>query len=130
MNNTGGSFALGQSFQLFSADSYSSDFTTVNVPTLGVSGAHWNWNPANGTLSVVSDVATNPTNITAVVSGGNLNLSWPAGHTGWRLEVQTNTLSVGVANNWFTWPNSTNVNAVSVPINPANPSVFFRLTLP
>jgi autotransporter-associated beta strand protein len=130
VTNLGGSFAIGQSFPLFSADNYNGNFTTVNLPTLGISGAHWNWNAANGTLSVVPDTATNPTNITAVVTGGNLDLSWPPDHLGWRLEVQTNSLSVGIANNWSTWPNSTNVTAVSVPINPANPSVFFRLVYP
>jgi hypothetical protein len=75
-------------------------------------------------------VNTTPTNITAVVNGPNLDLSWPQDHTGWRLEVQTNSLSVGIANNWSTWPGSTTTNAVSVPINPANPAVFLRLVYP
>jgi hypothetical protein len=75
-------------------------------------------------------VATNPTNITMTVSGGNMNLSWPADHLGWRLQVQTNSLATGLNSNWSTWPNSTNVTAVSVPINPANPTVFFRLVYP
>jgi autotransporter-associated beta strand protein len=83
-----------------------------------------------GSLLVPSTVATNPTNIVSVVSGGNLNLSWPADHTGWRLETQTNTLNVGLNTNWSTWPGSATTNAVSVPINPANPTVFFRLVYP
>jgi hypothetical protein len=83
-----------------------------------------------GSLRVANPVATNPTNIVAVVSGSNLNLSWPADHTGWRLETQTNSLSVGISTNWSTWPGSAATNAVSVPISPANPTVFFRLVYP
>jgi hypothetical protein len=37
---------------------------------------------------------------------------------------------VGVNANWFTWPGSANVTSVAVPINPANPAVFFRLVYP
>jgi fibronectin-binding autotransporter adhesin len=127
--NTGGTLALGQSFQLFSAAGYTNNFTSTSLPALGA-GLAWNWNPATGTISVTGGVATNPTNITMTVSGGNMNLSWPADHLGWRLQVQTNSLATGLNSNWSTWPNSTNVTAVSVPINPANPTVFFRLVYP
>ena len=82
-----------------------------------------------GVTGAVS-VNTTPTNITAVVSGTNYNLSWPADHTGWRLLVQTNALSVGLSTNWSTWPGSAATNAVSVPISPANPAVFLRLVYP
>jgi len=82
-------------------------------------------------LVVTSTINTTPTNLVAQVSGTNLNLSWPADHTGWRLQVQTNSLRVGVTtNNWYTWPNSTNVDSVAVPINQLNPTVFFRLVYP
>jgi autotransporter-associated beta strand protein len=129
VNNLGGTFAAGQSFQLFSAAGHSGNFASTNLPPLA-GGLAWNWNPANGTLSVVSGVNTNPTNITATVSGGNLNLSWPADHTGWRLVAQTNALNHGLGTNWVTWPNSTTTNAVSVPINSANPATFFQLVYP
>ena len=71
-----------------------------------------------------------PPELPETVSGGNLSLTWPADHTGWRLEVQTNSLSSGLGTNWVTWPNSTGTNAVSIPVNPTNPSVFFRLVYP
>jgi autotransporter-associated beta strand protein len=119
----------GQSYPLFSATSYIGNFAATSLPALGP-GLTWNWTPANGTLSVVQNIATNPTNLTAVVSGSNLDLSWPASHTGWRLEVQTNSLSVGIATNWSTWPGSAATNAVSIPVNPANPTVFYRLVYP
>jgi autotransporter-associated beta strand protein len=79
---------------------------------------------------LVSAVATNPTNITAVVNGNQYVLSWPASHKGWTLQAQTNSLNVGISSNWATVPDSTATNQISVPINPANGSVFFRLTYP
>lgn len=79
---------------------------------------------------LVSPVATNPTNITAVVVGNQYQLSWPASHKGWSLQAQTNSLSVGLSNNWVTVPGSASVNQINVPINPANGSVFFRLIYP
>ncbi|MGC3956558.1 MAG: hypothetical protein QM813_00855 [Verrucomicrobiota bacterium] len=82
-----------------------------------------------GSLRVQS-IATNPTNITAVVSGGQYDLSWPASHTGWRLQSQTNSLSVGLSGTWFDVTGSTTTNHVIIPINPANGSVFFRLINP
>lgn len=79
---------------------------------------------------LVAPVATNPTNITAVVVGNQYQLSWPASHTGWSLQAQTNSLSTGLSGNWVTVPGSASVNQISVPINPANGSVFFRLIYP
>jgi len=82
-----------------------------------------------GSLRVQS-VASNPTNITAVVSGNQYNLSWPVSHLGWKLQAQTNSLSVGLNTNWVIVGGSTATNQISVPINPANGSVFFRLVSP
>lgn len=127
--NTGSTLSAGQSFPLFSAASYTGNFTATNLPALPA-GLTWNWNPANGTLAVAASVATNPTNITAVVSAGNLNLSWPADHTGWRLQAQTNSPSAGLSTNWSTVPGSTAVNSMSFPIDQSNGSVFFRLVYP
>ena len=35
------------------------------------------------------------------VSGGTLTLTWPDSHRGWILEGQTNSLSVGISNNFY-----------------------------
>jgi autotransporter-associated beta strand protein len=132
VSNLGGTFAAGQSYQLFSAASYTGNFAAMNLPAL--SGLAWNWNPANGTLSVVAGgIATNPTNITATVSEGNLKLSWPADHIGWRLLVQTNNLLAGISSNttdWGTVAGSTDTNQVSIPIDVTKPSEFYRLVYP
>ena len=51
-----------------------------------------------------------------------LTFSWS--ETGFKLQAQTN--SAGLTTNWFDYPNG-GTSPVTVPINPANPSVFFRL---
>ena len=75
-------------------------------------------------------VNQNPTNIVASVSGNQLTLAWPADHTGWQLQVQTNSLSIGLGTNWVQVSGSTSVNQVVVPMNPTNGSVFYRLVYP
>lgn len=61
-------------------------------------------------------------------NGNQMDISWPvtAGH----LEVQTNTLSAGIGNNWVVVPGSSTTNHVVVSADPANGSVFYRLVVP
>jgi hypothetical protein len=73
-------------------------------------------------------VALHPTNITTVLSGNSLTLSWPADHRGWRLQVQTNQSGIGT--NWVTLPGSELVTSTNLPINPAHRAVFYRLIYP
>jgi hypothetical protein len=79
------------------------------------------------TLVVGSGVNPSPTNITSSVSGNQLTLSWPADHTGWTLQVQTNSASVGLSTTWYDVAGSTATNKVIYTINLANPTVFYRL---
>ncbi|HTB83173.1 MAG TPA: hypothetical protein VK742_05920, partial [Candidatus Sulfotelmatobacter sp.] len=83
----------------------------------------------NGVLSIVATVNRAPTNIMASVSGNVLTLTWPLDHTGWYLQVQTNSLSQGLGNNWVDVPNSSTTNSVTININPANGTVFYRMSL-
>jgi hypothetical protein len=78
----------------------------------------------------VLPVSASPTTLDFGLIGGQLRLSWPPDHTGWRLQVQTNSLNVGLGANWLTAPNSTNGNEFSAPISPSNGCVFFRLVYP
>jgi hypothetical protein len=57
-------------------------------------------------------------------------LQWPADRTGWRLQVQTNALNLGLTANWFDVPDATATNQMTLPVNPANPTVFYRLVYP
>ncbi len=130
VTNVGGPLQAGDSFQMFSASSYGGNFAATNLPALG-SGLAWNNSLAvNGTIDVVSLVSLVPTNLVFAVSGTNLTLSWPADHTGWRLQMQTNSLGQGLGTNWVTVTGSTNSNQAIIPIILANPSAFFRLVYP
>ncbi len=79
-------------------------------------------------VSVGNNVNTNPTNITSTVSGSVLSLSWPSDHLGWTL--QTNSVGVTVANQWFPIPGSASVTSTNLTISPSNTNVFFRLVYP
>jgi hypothetical protein len=125
--NLAGALAAGDNFQIFSIAGTGNFTTIAGSPGPGLG---WSFNPANGQLSVVQTVATNPTNILFSVSGGNLNLSWPADHLGWSLQVQTNSLAQGLGANWVTVPNSSAVNSTNFAINPTNGTVFYRLKYP
>jgi hypothetical protein len=83
---------------------------------------------ATNTLVVGPSLAT-PTLVSEVI-GNQLQLSWPPDHLGWRLQIQTNDLSRGISTNWAMVPNSTNVMAANIVINPTNGSVFLRLVYP
>jgi autotransporter-associated beta strand protein len=139
--NLGSALVAGDTFRLFST-AVSGAFTSVSLPTNDpVNNVHYTWTNRLATagtiavLTVAPNINLNPTNLTAVVTnnGATLALSWPADHTGWRLIMQTNSLSVGLnsnTNDWTTVPGSTGFNATNLTINPAVPTVFYRLVYP
>lgn len=63
------------------------------------------------------------------LSNSVTHLTWPTDYIGWRLEMQTNSTG-GLGTNWLTVPGSITTNRVSIPIDPANRSAFFRLGFP
>jgi autotransporter-associated beta strand protein len=77
----------------------------------------------------ISSVNPNPTDISVSSNGSNLTLSWPSDHLGWYLQVQTNSLSTGLGSNWVDVPGSSSETSAAISINPANPAVFYRLSL-
>jgi autotransporter-associated beta strand protein len=81
-------------------------------------------------LANVAAISLNPPPLSCVFSNSLLRLGWPVGHTGWRLEMQTNSLSAGLGTNWVAVPGSSATNQVFIPIHVANDSVFFRLAYP
>jgi hypothetical protein len=136
VTNIGTGLQEGDTFQLFSTN-VSGAFAVTNLPASDlVNNLKYTWTnklAINGTIVVLTAgplVNTTPTNITTSLSGNQLTLSWPADHAGWRLQVQTNSLSTGIGSNWFDVPDSTNVYQVVIPVDPANGTVFFRLIYP
>jgi fibronectin-binding autotransporter adhesin len=120
------------SFHLFNAaGGYSFGFTNI-VPATPGSGLAWDTNTlaTDGILRIMATapvVNPNPTNLVTSVSGTNLTVSWPADHTGWRLQAQTNA---GLSTNWVDVDGSTLTNQILLPIDPANGSVFLRMIYP
>jgi len=70
------------------------------------------------------------TNINHSFNGSTLLLSWPNDHLGWRLEAQTNSLAVGLSQNWVTVPGSTVTNQFQVPVDASSGIVLYRLAFP
>jgi hypothetical protein len=132
INNMGtNKLTAGNSFKLFTAGTYGGSFANIST---NINGQFITWNtsqlPISGSLIVASATVNNRTNITSVVNGANLELTWPTDHLGWSLQMQTNSLSTGLSGNWVTVPGSALVNSVTNAINASNGSVFYRLSYP
>ena len=119
------------SFKVFNAVGYVGAFTDI-IPAPGF-GLAWDTSTlaTDGTLRIAtSTTATTSTNISFALSGNQLELSWPQSHVGWRLQGQTNSITVGLSANWFEISGSTMTNRLFVPINPLNGTVFYRMVFP
>ena len=57
---------------------------------------------------------------------GSVGLSWQD----LGMILQTNAVSVSSPSDWFTYPGSTSLTNVTLTVDPAAPSVFFRLLYP
>lgn len=84
----------------------------------------------NSTEVTARAVSLAPTQLGVNVNANQLQLDWPFDHTGWRLQVQTNSLSVGLGTNWTDIADSDQTNQFSAAVIPTNGSVFFRLISP
>jgi hypothetical protein len=78
----------------------------------------------------VLPTAAAPASLAIVRDGGQLRLNWPGDHTGWQLQTQTNPLTVGLGDVWFTLPDADLTNQLALPFDLSNESVFFRLQSP
>jgi autotransporter-associated beta strand protein len=134
VTNIGPGIFNNTTFKLFSVPV--SGFATVSLPTTGPTGPYvWtNTISTDGSIKLLSGgtVNTNPPTIASFTSGGGttLNLSWPADHIGWSLQVQTNAITVGISTNWTLVGGSSNSNTATITIDPIAPTVFYRLIYP
>jgi autotransporter-associated beta strand protein len=69
-----------------------------------------------------------PATLTNSLSAGVLSLSWPASQ-GWRLQVQTNSLSTGLSTNWVYVTDGT-VSSTNITVDSTKAAMFYRLTNP
>ena len=123
VTNIGSALVAGDNFRVFKAGG------TGSVSVSGNAGSGLAFSFADGVVSVASTGPSGPGTITNSISGNSLNLTWPAGQ-GWRLEAQTNNLSAGLsATGWGTVSGTTD-GSYSVTIDPAKPTVFYRLVNP
>jgi hypothetical protein len=79
-------------------------------------------------------VSARPTSVASIAISvtnlpGQLLFGWPADHTGWQLQSQTNNLTSGLGTNWINVSASAQTNQMTLPIN-AIGAVFFRLVRP
>jgi hypothetical protein len=115
--------------------------STNIVPALGTNSYTLTYDPPGaatppvnlGPVTVVvypPAFADYPTNITVGVTGNSLTIDWPETHKGWILQSQTNSLSVGLSTNWADIVGSDATNTATVTIDPAAPTLFFRIRMP
>jgi autotransporter-associated beta strand protein len=121
LTNLSGPPAGGESFQLFKAPASTGNFSAISGSP--GPGLDWRFNPTNGVLTVYSTVSTN---LDVSLADGQLQISWPADHLGWRLQVQTN----GVGGEWVDWPDTSTVTSVTNFLDASSGSMFFRLAYP
>jgi autotransporter-associated beta strand protein len=136
VNNIGPDLHTGDTFKLFSVPATGA-FAVTNLPvTTGNGSITYVWTnklSIDGTIQVLvgaPNINTNAFVMTNSFDGVNLTLSWPVDHTGYRLQVQTNTVATGLGTNWVTVPGSTQVNLMVFPVSGGNGSVFSRLIYP
>jgi hypothetical protein len=109
--------------------------TTTNFSDTGLVGSktyYYVIAAANdgGTTNSTQVSATTPPQVSVIPGAGQLQLHWPATHTGWRLEAQTNSLGAGLGTNWVTVAGSATTNQMTIPTDAENGTAFFRLVYP
>jgi autotransporter-associated beta strand protein len=116
VSNLGPALVAGDKFTVFSQALADGSSVTI-VPPAGVTLI--NDLGVDGSISVAP--VGSPT-LSYLKSGNNLTFTWSGAGS---LEWQTNALSTGLGTNWVAYPDGT--NGVTVPIDPSQGSVFFRV---
>ena len=133
VTNNGPGLYTGSTFKLFNQGV--SGFASVILPATDPTGTtNYVWQNnlvTSGSITLTSGglVAgpSTPPKITFGVSGNTLTLSWLPAYLGDVLQVQTNSLNVGLSTNWVNVTGSASVTTMSFGMNPANGAVFYRL---
>jgi hypothetical protein len=137
MNNIGSiPFASGQSFTVFvqnfgQPNTPEAAFDLQNKITPASPGIGLQWDisnlKTNGIIAVVAAPLTPPT-LTSTSDGTNITIAWPTTSVGYQLQVQTNSLDVGLGTNWVPVLGTETNTSYTIPISSTNPAVFYRLS--
>jgi hypothetical protein len=126
VSNAGVELVEGDTFQLFNGSALIGGSALTITPAPGAGLVWSNSLAVDGSIVAVAA----PANITYSVSGGQITLAWPDKYLGWNLQAQTNQLNVGLSTNWVAIPGTETVTSTNLPVDPANPAVFYRLRSP
>lgn len=126
LTNIGAVLQPGDTFQVFAAGVSGITVPAQTVDYVNAVTYTWQNNiAASGTVTLLSVTPITAPTLNVGQSGNQLTFSW----TGpFKLQSQTNSLNVGISSNWGNYPGGS-TSPVNVTINPANPTVFFRLSL-
>ena len=124
LDNFGPNLVVGDKFTIFNTPVIGGGSMTIVSP-----GGYTFLNNLglDGSVTVASVTPPGANKITFTRAGGNLNLSWSLAFKGLHLQVQTNSLAVGLRNNWVTIPGTDSVTNYSSTLDKLNGSVFYRL---
>jgi autotransporter-associated beta strand protein len=131
VTNVGVPLLAGDTFTIFTAAAHNGSFSSI----VGNPGPNLAYSFANGVLSVVSTIASNPTNVTATLStdvtgtSNTVTLAWPSDHLGWLLQSQTNDADGSIVADptaWHDLAGSASVNLLSI-TNPTDLAIYFRM---
>jgi hypothetical protein len=126
--NSGAAPGLGATYKFFSATNYDGAFANITLPSLGGSLALANNLLASGSFLVVGDGGSGST-LNYTSSGTSMNFYWDTNfYAGYALQALTNQAGL-MATNWVNVSGG-GASPFSIPVNRANPSVFFRLRHP
>ena len=126
VTNIGPALQVGDTFQMFASGVSGITATLQATDWRNLRTYTWQDNIAtSGSIKVLSSTPLAPPILGLNRSGNTLTFSWDGQ---FKLQAQTNALSVGISNNWVDYPGGS-PSPVNVTINPTNPAVFFRLLL-
>jgi hypothetical protein len=125
VTNLGGTLTAGDTFQLFTFTGSPGSFSSPpTLPTLG-SGLAWtNKLELDGTIEVIGAPVAPPTLAYSNSAPNVITFSWT--NVSFKLQWQTNALSVGLSTNWVDYPGGA-TSPVNVTISTGIPCAFFRL---
>lgn len=132
VTNLGSTLQVGDVFQLFASGT--AGFTAYNLQTNDfVNKVKYSWNntvTSDGKITVASvgsliNTNTFPIHIDSISPTG-ITVSWPPDRLGFYLQSQTNSLGIGLSNNWVTMFSSSSVTQMTIPLVATNGSVYIR----